>query len=55
MASKGGNPVKQFIVTVGLALLGLMIFRMMITDSHGMYKAVCGVISQTRECYECRN
>ena len=47
--------MKQFIVCVGLALLGLYIFRMMITDSRSLYKAASSAISQTREYYQCMN
>ncbi len=47
--------MKQLIVTVGLVLLGLAVFRMMVTDSHSLYRTAAEAITQTKEYYECKN
>ena len=45
--------MKQLIVTVGLILLGLGIFRLMVTDSNSLYNASLRAINESREAYLC--
>ena len=47
--------MKQLIVTLGLALLGLSIFSMMITDSNSMYNAASDSLRSVKEYYLCMN
>lgn len=47
--------MKQLIVVVGLALLGLNIFRMMIVDSNGIYNAASDSLRSVKEYYICTN
>lgn len=47
--------MKQLIVAVGLALLGLGIFRMMITDSNSLYNAASDSLYHIKEYYLCTN
>ncbi len=52
---KGRHEMKQLIVAVGLALLGLCIFRMMITDSSSMYNIASDSLRSVKEYYICTN
>ena len=47
--------MKQLIVVVGLALLGLNIFRMMIMDSYSIYNAASDSLRSVKEYYLCTN
>ena len=47
--------MKQLIVAVGLALLGLNIFRMMIMDSNSLYHAASDSLRSVKEYYLCKN
>lgn len=47
--------MKQLIVALGLALLGLNIFHMMITDSRSMYNAAAESLISVKEYYQCMN
>ena len=47
--------MKQLIVVLGLALLGLSIFRMMIIDSNSMYRAASESLRSVKEYYLCTN
>lgn len=45
--------MKQLIITIGLILLGLSIFRMMVTDRNSLYNTSLRMISETKEAYLC--
>ena len=45
--------MKQLIITLGLVLLGLGIFRMMVTDKDSLYHLSVKAISDTKEAYLC--
>lgn len=47
------RPVKQLIITIGLIILGLGIFRMMITDDNSLLKSVVKVLQYEKEAYLC--
>jgi len=47
--------MKQLIVTVGLALLGLHIFHMMILDSNSLYHTASDSLTSVKEYYLCTN
>ena len=47
--------MKQLIVTLGLALLGLNIFRMMMIGDGSLFSAASRAIEETREYYVCTN
>lgn len=47
--------MKQLIVCVGLALLGLNIFHMMILDSNSLYHAAGDSLKGIKEYYQCTN
>ena len=47
--------MKQLIVAVGLALLGLSIFHMMITDNNSMMNAASDSLRSVKEYYSCMN
>ncbi len=47
--------MKQLIVVVGLALLGLNIFHMMIMDSNSLYHAASDSLRSIKEYYLCTN
>ena len=47
--------IKQLIVAVGLALLGLSIFNMMITDRNSLYNAAADSLRSVKEYYICTN
>ncbi len=47
--------MKQLIIVVGLALLGLNIFNMMITDRNGLYHAASDSLRSVKEYYLCTN
>lgn len=47
--------MKQLIVALGLALLGLNIFNMMINESDSLYRAAADSLIAVKEEYICTN
>ena len=47
--------MKQLIVTLGLALLGLNIFRMMMFGDGSLLNTASRAIEETKEYYVCTN
>lgn len=47
--------MKQLIITLGLIMLGLGIFRMMITGEGSMYQVTREMLLSAKEAYECTN
>lgn len=47
--------MKQLIVTLGLALLGLNIFNMMMTGSGSLYSTCADSLRNVKEYYICMN
>lgn len=47
--------MKQLIVVLGLALLGLNIFNMMVSGENSMYRAASDSIRNIKEYYICTN
>ena len=45
--------MKQLIVTIGLIIMGLGIFRLMITDHDSLYNTSLNALRETKEAYLC--